>query len=117
MSWLTGYRRLTIRYERRSDLALAFTTLAAALIGFKRIRGHTTSRSKVPSEMANSAVRITGARSGHVSRLRWRWICGAVCLRCQHATLTMARHLSGQDTSRPQLAASSHTCRRIPRIV
>ncbi|GAA4998948.1 hypothetical protein GCM10023205_85200 [Yinghuangia aomiensis] len=42
MSWLTGYRRLTIRYERRSDLFLAFTTLAAALICFKRLRSHTT---------------------------------------------------------------------------
>ncbi|GAA4996315.1 hypothetical protein GCM10023205_81900 [Yinghuangia aomiensis] len=42
MSWLTGYRRLTIRHERRHDLFLASTTLAAALICFKRLRGHTT---------------------------------------------------------------------------
>jgi transposase len=42
MSWLTGYRRLTIRYERGSDLFLAFLTLAAALISFKPLRRHTT---------------------------------------------------------------------------
>ncbi|MGW0662181.1 IS5 family transposase [Streptodolium elevatio] len=42
VSWLTGYRRLTIRYESKSDLFLAFLTLAAALICFKRLRRHTT---------------------------------------------------------------------------
>ncbi|GAA4987900.1 hypothetical protein GCM10023205_68490 [Yinghuangia aomiensis] len=42
MSGLTGYRRLIIRYERRSDLFLAFTTLAAALVCFRRLRGGTT---------------------------------------------------------------------------
>jgi len=31
MSWLTGFRRLTIRYERSADLFAAFATLGAAL--------------------------------------------------------------------------------------
>src|ERR671915_155898 len=30
-AWLSGYRRLTIRYERHSHLFAAFLTLAAAL--------------------------------------------------------------------------------------
>ncbi|MEU8139949.1 transposase, partial [Streptodolium elevatio] len=42
MSWLTGYRRLTIRYERRSDLFLALLTLAAAALCCKRLHRHTT---------------------------------------------------------------------------
>jgi len=32
LAWLTRFRRLAIRYERRADLHLAFTTLACALI-------------------------------------------------------------------------------------
>ncbi|WP_267361755.1 MULTISPECIES: IS5 family transposase [unclassified Methylobacterium] len=32
LAWLARFRRLTIRYERRADLHLAFTTLACALI-------------------------------------------------------------------------------------
>lgn len=42
ISWLTGYRRLTIRYERKASHFLAFLTLAAALTCFKRLRQHTT---------------------------------------------------------------------------
>jgi IS5 family transposase len=32
LAWLARFRRLAIRYERRADLHLAFTTLACALI-------------------------------------------------------------------------------------
>jgi hypothetical protein len=37
-SWLTGYRRLTIRYERKANHYLAFLTLAAAITCFKKLR-------------------------------------------------------------------------------
>jgi transposase len=37
LAWLARYRRLTIRYERRTDLHQAFLTLGCALICFKRL--------------------------------------------------------------------------------
>ena len=37
-TWLARYRRLTIRYERRADIHLAFTTLACALVCLGQIR-------------------------------------------------------------------------------
>nr|WP_260408640.1 IS5 family transposase [Planomonospora venezuelensis] len=42
MSWLTGYRRLTIRYERYFGNYLAFLGLAAALCCYKRFVRLTT---------------------------------------------------------------------------
>lgn len=36
-AWLTGYRRLTLRYERRADLFCAFLTLAATLTCYKKL--------------------------------------------------------------------------------
>jgi transposase len=42
IAWLTGYRRLTMRYERRADLYLAFLTLAAAITCHKRRTNITT---------------------------------------------------------------------------
>ena len=38
LGWLARFRRLTIRYERRADLHLAFTTLAGALICWRRLQ-------------------------------------------------------------------------------
>lgn len=38
LAWMNRYRRLTVRYERREDVHLAFTTLAADLICLKQIR-------------------------------------------------------------------------------
>lgn len=38
MAWFTGYRRLTLRYERRADIVKAFLALAAALVCFKRLQ-------------------------------------------------------------------------------
>lgn len=38
ISWLTGYRRLTIRYERNANHFLAFLTLAAAITCFKKLQ-------------------------------------------------------------------------------
>ncbi len=38
ISRLTGYRRLTIRYERKASHFLAFLTLAAALTCYKKLR-------------------------------------------------------------------------------
>ena len=37
-AWLARFRRLSIRYERRADLHLAFTTLACAVICLRQIR-------------------------------------------------------------------------------
>ena len=37
-AWLARFRRLSIRYERRTDLHLAFTTLACAVICLRQIR-------------------------------------------------------------------------------
>lgn len=38
MAWFTGYRRLTLRYQRRADTFTAFLALAAALVCFKRLQ-------------------------------------------------------------------------------
>ena len=37
IAWLTGYRRLTIRYERHAHLFGAFLSLAATLTCFKKL--------------------------------------------------------------------------------
>ena len=37
LAWLTGYRRLTLRYERRARLFGAFLTLGAALTCYKKL--------------------------------------------------------------------------------
>ena len=37
LAWLTGYRRLTLRYERHGMLFTAFLTLAAALTCYKKL--------------------------------------------------------------------------------
>ena len=37
LAWLTGYRRLTLRYERCARLFTAFLTLAAALTCYKKL--------------------------------------------------------------------------------
>ncbi len=37
-AWLNRYRRLTVRYERRADIHLAFNTLACAMICMGQIR-------------------------------------------------------------------------------
>ena len=37
IAWLTGYRRLTLRYERKAHLYGAFLSLAAALTCFKKL--------------------------------------------------------------------------------
>ena len=37
LAWLTGYRRLTLRYERSARLFAAFLTLAAALTCYKKL--------------------------------------------------------------------------------
>jgi transposase len=36
-AWLTGYPRLTLRYERCARLITAFLTLAAALTCYKKL--------------------------------------------------------------------------------
>ena len=38
VAWMARFRRLTIRYERREDIHLAFTTFAAAILCLKQIR-------------------------------------------------------------------------------
>jgi transposase len=42
MAWLTGYRRLTLRYERKAEHFLAFLQLAAAATCWKKLRKLTT---------------------------------------------------------------------------
>jgi transposase len=42
ISWLTGYHRLNIRYDRKATHFLAFLTLAAALTGYKKLAKSTT---------------------------------------------------------------------------
>lgn len=42
IAWLFGYRRLTIRYERKANHFCAFLTLAAALTCFKKLIKLTT---------------------------------------------------------------------------
>jgi hypothetical protein len=42
ISWLFGYRRLTIRYERHGHLFTAFLQLAAALTCYKKLTKITT---------------------------------------------------------------------------
>jgi transposase len=37
LAWLTGYRRLTLRYERSARLFTAFLTLAATLTGYQKL--------------------------------------------------------------------------------
>jgi transposase len=37
LAWLTGYRRLTLRYERSARLFAAFLTLAATLTCYKKL--------------------------------------------------------------------------------
>jgi hypothetical protein len=37
MSWLTGYHRLSIRYDHKGTHYLGFPTLAAALTCFKKL--------------------------------------------------------------------------------
>jgi transposase len=37
LTWLVGYRRLQVRYERRADVLLAFVYLACALVCHKRL--------------------------------------------------------------------------------
>ncbi len=42
ISWLTGYHRLNIRYDRKVTHFLAFLTLAAALTCFKKLTKYAT---------------------------------------------------------------------------
>jgi transposase len=42
ISWLFGYRRLTVRYERKGSHFLAFLGLAAALTCYKKLAKLTT---------------------------------------------------------------------------
>jgi transposase len=37
LAWMARFRRLAVRYERRADIHLAFTSLAAALICLSQI--------------------------------------------------------------------------------
>jgi transposase len=38
LAWLARLRRLTVRYERRTDIHLAFTTLGCALVCLNQVR-------------------------------------------------------------------------------
>lgn len=43
IAWLTGYRRLTIRYERKPSHYLAFLTLGATITCYKKLTNETRS--------------------------------------------------------------------------
>jgi hypothetical protein len=38
LSWLSRFRRLRVRYERRDDIHLAFNRLPCALICFRQLQ-------------------------------------------------------------------------------
>jgi IS5 family transposase len=38
LAWMAQFRRLGVRYERRADVHLAFTALAAAIICMRQVR-------------------------------------------------------------------------------
>ena len=38
LAWLNRFRRLTVRYERRTDIHQAFTTLGCALLCFRTLQ-------------------------------------------------------------------------------
>jgi transposase len=38
LAWLGRFRRLTVRYERRADIHLAFLTLGCAMICFRKLQ-------------------------------------------------------------------------------
>jgi transposase len=42
LAWLFGYRRLTVRYERKGSHFLAFLGLAATLTCYKKLNKPTT---------------------------------------------------------------------------
>jgi transposase len=42
LAWLTGYRRLTLRYERNASHFLAFLTFAATITCYKKLTKHAT---------------------------------------------------------------------------
>jgi hypothetical protein len=42
LAWLTGYRRLTLRYERNASHFLAYLTLAATITCYKKLAKLTT---------------------------------------------------------------------------
>jgi hypothetical protein len=42
MAWLTGYRRLTLRYGRNASHSLAFLSLGAAITCYKKLAKLTT---------------------------------------------------------------------------
>jgi transposase len=39
LSWVSRFRRLAVRYERRADIHLALTVLACAMICWRRLEG------------------------------------------------------------------------------
>lgn len=41
LAWLTGYRRLTIRYERHGNLFAAFVALGATITAWKKLQAAT----------------------------------------------------------------------------
>jgi hypothetical protein len=65
-AWLTGYRRLTIRYERSARLFTAFLTLAATLTGYKKLYGcSSTVRSRFGPLSGHTQGRsVRASRSG-----------------------------------------------------
>jgi hypothetical protein len=42
MAWFTGYRRMTLRYERKAEHFLAFLILGTSLTCHKKLRKLTT---------------------------------------------------------------------------
>jgi transposase len=42
MAWLTGYRRLAPRYERKATHFVAFFILGATITCYKKLRKHNT---------------------------------------------------------------------------
>jgi hypothetical protein len=71
LAWLVGYRRLQVRYERRSDILLGFLHLACALICLKALNQSAEGLRTRPDSPARSsragALRSAARRSAAAS--------------------------------------------------
>ena len=63
LAWLVGYRRLQVRYERRSDILLGFLQLACTLICLNRW---------TPKRCAAPWARACGKRADQLAALSTR---------------------------------------------
>jgi len=81
LAWLVGYRRLQVRYERRSDVLVGFLCLACALICLKtlnqpKVQNVSKQAERVVAQgavVASAAVR-KGRRMGSTAAACMAWV-------------------------------------------